>query len=79
MLVQSEQDENEILMAGDDVELPEELKKMVTEDQEEEEVKESFIGQIQNLQNMDVDQIKEKAQATISEIKQAAEQKCSLM
>lgn len=66
-------------MAGDDVELPEELKKMVTEDQEEEEVKESFIGQIQNLQNMDVDQIKEKAQATISEIKQAAEQKCSLM
>ncbi|XP_078265720.1 complexin-4a [Rhinoraja longicauda] len=78
-LPKSEQDENQILMAGDDIELPEELKKMVTEDQEEEEVKESFIGQIQNLQNMDVDQIKEKAQATISEIKQAAEQKCSLM
>uniref|UniRef100_UPI00398EBCAE complexin-4a n=1 Tax=Pristiophorus japonicus TaxID=55135 RepID=UPI00398EBCAE len=78
-LPKSEQDENQIQMAGEDVELPEELRKMVNEDQEEEEVKESFIGQIQNLQNMDADQIKEKAQATLSEIKQAAEQKCSLM
>ncbi|XP_067846404.1 complexin-4a [Heptranchias perlo] len=78
-LPKSEQDENQIQMAGDDVELPDELMKMINEDQDEEEVKESFIGQIQNLQNMDVDQIKEKAQATFSEIKQAAEQKCSLM
>uniref|UniRef100_A0A4W3HLJ7 Complexin 4b n=1 Tax=Callorhinchus milii TaxID=7868 RepID=A0A4W3HLJ7_CALMI len=78
-LPKSEQDENQIQMAGDDVDLPEELRKMVNEDQEEEEDKESFIGQIQNLPNMDVDQIKEKAHATLSEIKQAAEQKCSLM
>ncbi|XP_041054134.1 complexin-4a [Carcharodon carcharias] len=78
-LPKSEQDENQIQMAGDDVELPEELKKMVNEDQEEEVEKESFIGQMYNLQNMDADQIKEKVQATFSEIKQAAEQKCFLM
>ncbi|XP_067904111.1 complexin-4a [Heterodontus francisci] len=78
-LPKSEQDENQIQMAREDVELPEELRKMVNEDQEEDDVKESFIGQIQNLQNMDIDQIKEKAQATFTEIKQAAEQKCFLM
>ncbi|XP_078408002.1 complexin-4a [Cetorhinus maximus] len=78
-LPKSEQDENQIQMAGDNVELPEELKKMVNEDQEEEVEKESFIGQIYNLQNMDADQIKEKVQATFSEIKQTAEQKCFLM
>ncbi|XP_059562216.1 complexin-4 [Myotis daubentonii] len=78
-LPKSEMDENQIQMAGDDVDLPEDLRKMVDEDHEEEEDKDSILGQLQNLQNMDLDTIKEKAQATITEIKQTAEQKCSVM
>ncbi|XP_018587152.1 complexin-4a [Scleropages formosus] len=78
-LPKSEQDENMIQMAGDDVDVPEELLKMVDEDAEEEEEKDSILGQIQNIQNMDMDQIKEKAQATLTEMKAKAEEKCSLM
>ncbi|XP_043836583.1 complexin-4 [Dromiciops gliroides] len=78
-LPKSEMDENQIQMAGDDVDVPEDLRKMVDEDQEEEEEKDSILGQLQNLQNMDLDTIKEKAQATFTEIKQTAEQKCSVM
>uniref|UniRef100_A0A452ST88 Complexin 4 n=1 Tax=Ursus americanus TaxID=9643 RepID=A0A452ST88_URSAM len=74
-----EMDENQIQMAGDDVDLPEDLRKMVDEDQEEEEDKDSILGHLQNLQNMDLDTIKEKAQATFTEMKQTAEQKCSVM
>lgn len=59
--------------------LPEDLQKMVAEDQVEEEDKDSILGQLQNIQNMDMDAIKEKAQATFTEMKQAAEQKCSVM
>lgn len=72
-------DETQIQLAGDDVDLPEDLRKMVDEDQDEEEEKDSILGQLQNLQNMDLDTIKEKAQATFTEIKQSAEQKCSVM
>uniref|UniRef100_A0A6I8NYS4 Complexin 4 n=1 Tax=Ornithorhynchus anatinus TaxID=9258 RepID=A0A6I8NYS4_ORNAN len=75
----SEMDENQIQMAGDDVDLPEDLQKMVDEDQGEEEDKDSILGQLQNLQNMDMNTLKEKAQATFTEIKQTAEQKCSMM
>ncbi|MBN3322121.1 CPLX4 protein, partial [Atractosteus spatula] len=78
-LPKSEQDESMIQIAGDDVDVPEELRKMVDEDAVEEEEKDSILGQMQNLQNMDMDQIKEKAQATFTEMKVAAEQKCSLM
>lgn len=78
-MYQSELDENQIQMAGDDVGLPEDLQKMVAEDQVEEEDKDSILGQLQNIQNMDMDAIKEKAQATFTEMKQAAEQKCSVM
>lgn len=63
-------------MAGDDIDLPEDLAKMVDEDEEEEETNESFL---QTLQNMDVDTLKTKAQATVSEIKQTAEEKCGIM
>lgn len=66
-------------MAGDDVGLPEDLQKMVAEDQVEEEDKDSILGQLQNIPNMDMDQIKEKAQATFTDIKQAAGEKCSVM
>ncbi|KAG8504538.1 Complexin-4 [Galemys pyrenaicus] len=78
-LPKSEMDENQIQMAGDDVDLPEDLRKMVDEDQEEEEDKDSILGQLQNLQNMDLDSIKEKAQAAFTEVKQSAEQRCSVM
>ncbi|XP_058027602.1 complexin-4 [Ahaetulla prasina] len=78
-LPKSELDETQIQLAGDDVDLPEDLQKMVAEDQEEEEDKDTFLGQLQNIQNMDVDAIKEKVQATFTDIKQSAEQKCSVM
>ncbi|KAM8961477.1 complexin-4 [Pelodytes ibericus] len=78
-LAQSEKDENQIQMAGDDVELPEDLQKMVVEDQDEEEEKNSILGHIQSIQNLDMDTIKEKANVTFTEMKQAAEEKCHLM
>lgn len=78
-VLQSEQDENMIEIAGDDVDVPEELLKMVDEDATEEEGKDSILGQIQNLQNMDMDQLKEKASATVTELKTKAEEKCSVM
>ena len=68
-----------IEMAGDDVDVPEELLKMVDEDATEEEGKDSIMGQMQNLQNMDMDQLKEKASATVTELKTKAEEKCSVM
>lgn len=63
-------------MAGDDLDLPEELAKMVDEDAEAEEVKDSLLLQIQN---MDMDALKSKAQTTMTEVKQAAEEKCTIM
>ncbi|XP_078054877.1 complexin-4c [Mustelus asterias] len=75
-LPQNDKDESQIQMAGGDVDLPEELAKMVQADEEEEEANESFLG---TIQNMDFDTIKIKAQETFTEIKQTAEEKCSLM
>lgn len=63
-------------MAGDDLDLPEDLAKMVEEDEEEEEINDSFFGKIQN---MDMDELKTKAQTTMLEVKQAAEEKCTVM
>lgn len=63
-------------MAGDDIDVPEELAKMVDEDEEEEEANDSFLNRLQNL---DMDTLKTKAQATMSEMKQNAEEKCTLM
>ncbi|KAG7269143.1 hypothetical protein CRUP_001598 [Coryphaenoides rupestris] len=77
--LRSEQDENMIEIAGDDVDVPEELLKMVDEDATEEEGKDSILGHMQNLQNMDMDQLKEKASATVTELKTKAEEKCSVM
>ncbi|XP_056603208.1 complexin-4b [Triplophysa dalaica] len=75
-LPKSEQDDITIQQAGDDVDVPEELMKMVDGDAPQEEEKESIM---QNLQNMDVDQLKEKAQATFVEMKSKAEEKCTVM
>lgn len=43
-----------IQQAGDDIDVPEELIKMVDGEAPQEEEKESIMGQMQNLQNMDV-------------------------
>lgn len=74
-LPESGQDDATVQMAGDDIDLPEELAKMVEED-EEEEINDSLLG---NLQNMDMDALKMKAQATMTEVKQAAGEKCAVM
>ncbi|KAF7222192.1 complexin-4c [Nothobranchius furzeri] len=76
-LPDSAQDSAAVQMAGDDVDLPEELAKMVDEDEEEEEeTNNSFINK---LHSMDLDTLKTKAQSTMTEFKQTAEDKCSLM
>ncbi|KAJ8249034.1 hypothetical protein GJAV_G00230460 [Gymnothorax javanicus] len=77
-LPKNELDETQIQLAGDDVELPTELAKMIAEDNQEEEKKQSIIGQLTNIQNVDLDQLKDKAQSTLEDLKQSAE-KCSLM
>ncbi|GCC37248.1 hypothetical protein chiPu_0015750, partial [Chiloscyllium punctatum] len=74
----SELDENQIQLAGGDVELPKELAKMIEEDNEEEAEKDSVLGQLANIQNLDLDHLKNKAQATLQDFKQTAE-KCCLM
>lgn len=70
------EDEATLDMAGDDIDLPEELARMVDEDQEEEEVNSSLLEQ---LQTMDMDALKTKAQATMTDVKLAAEEKCIIM
>ncbi|KAM9067770.1 complexin-3 [Sarcophilus harrisii] len=77
-LPKNETDDNQIQMAGGDVELPKELAKMIEEDNEEEEEKASVIGQLTNIPNLDLGSIKDKAQATLGELKQSAE-KCHIM
>ncbi|XP_074092470.1 complexin-3 [Macrotis lagotis] len=77
-LPKNETDDNQIQMAGGDVELPKELAKMIEEDNEEEEEKASVIGQLTNIPNLDLSSIKDKAQATLGELKQSAE-KCHIM
>ncbi|XP_078056007.1 complexin-3a [Mustelus asterias] len=77
-LPKSELDENQIQLAGSDVELPKELAKMIEEDNEEEAEKDSVLGQLTNIQNLDLDALKDKAQATLEDFKQTAE-KCCIM
>ncbi|XP_065140743.1 complexin-4b [Paramisgurnus dabryanus] len=75
-LPKSEQDEIMIQQAGDDVDVPEELIKIVDGDAPQEEEKTSMM---ENLQSMDMEQLKEKAQATFVEMKSKAEEKCTIM
>uniref|UniRef100_A0A671LMW9 Complexin 4c n=1 Tax=Sinocyclocheilus anshuiensis TaxID=1608454 RepID=A0A671LMW9_9TELE len=74
---QSAQDEATVQMAGEDLDFPEELAKMVEEDKEQEEMNDSFLGKLQNM-DVDFDSIKAKAQSTMTEVKQA-EDKCVMM
>lgn len=75
---QNETDETQIQQAGDDVVLPTELAKMIAEDNQEETHKQSVLGQLSNIQNVDIDQLKDKAQATLEDLKKQTEN-CSLM
>lgn len=75
---QNELDETQIQQAGEDVVLPTELAKMIAEDNQEEAHKQSVLGQLSNLQNVDMDQLKDKAQATLEDLKKQTEN-CSLM
>ncbi|XP_076847472.1 complexin-4c [Brachyhypopomus gauderio] len=75
---QNAQDDATVQMAGDDLDVPEDLAKMVDEDEEQEEMNDSFMGKLQNL-DLDFDAMKIKAQSTMTEVKQAAEEKCVLM
>ncbi|KAJ8406593.1 hypothetical protein AAFF_G00301670 [Aldrovandia affinis] len=77
-LPKNELDETQIQQAGDDIELPTELAKMIAEDNQEEEHKQSVFGQLASIQSVDLDQLKDKAQATLEDFKQSAE-KCSIM
>ncbi|XP_063786497.1 complexin-3 [Pseudophryne corroboree] len=77
-LPKNDTDDSQIQLAGGDVELPKELAKMIEEDNEEEEGKSSVIGQLTNIQNIDLDSIKGKAQSTLDDLKQSAE-KCTVM
>lgn len=58
------------------MDLPEDLAKMMQEDEEDEEANNSILG---SIQNMDFDTLKVKAQETFTEMKQTAEEKCSVM
>ncbi|TRY95875.1 hypothetical protein DNTS_021402 [Danionella cerebrum] len=71
----SEQDEIMLQQAGDDIDVPEELVKMLDGEPAQDEQNPS----ITNFQNMDMEQLKEKAQATFVEIKTKAEEKCIVM
>ncbi|XP_043911353.1 complexin-4-like [Protopterus annectens] len=75
-LPQSEKDESQINIVGGEIELPDELAKMVEEDEEDEEANDSFLGK---LQNMDFDFFRNKAQSTFNEVKSTAEEKCAIM
>ncbi|KAH0619881.1 hypothetical protein JD844_014267, partial [Phrynosoma platyrhinos] len=77
-LPKNETDDNQIQVVGGEVELPKELAKMIEQDNEEEEEKDSVIGQLTNIQNLDIDSLKGKAQATLDDLKQSAE-KCTVM
>uniref|UniRef100_A0A9L0RDC9 Lectin, mannose binding 1 like n=1 Tax=Equus caballus TaxID=9796 RepID=A0A9L0RDC9_HORSE len=77
-LPKNETDESQIQMAGGDVELPRELAKMIEEDTEEEEEKASVLGQLASLPGLDLGSLKDKAQATLGDLKQSAE-KCHIM
>ncbi|NWW93142.1 CPLX4 protein, partial [Rhynochetos jubatus] len=76
-LPKSEQDENQIQLGGEEVDLPDELGKMVMDDQaEEEEEKDSLLDKFRNV---DLEELKEKARGAVEEMKRGAGEKCSIM
>ncbi|KAF7707568.1 complexin-3a [Silurus meridionalis] len=77
-LPKSELDKTQIQAAGKDIALPSELAEMIAEDNQEEEHKLSVLGQLSSLGDVDIDQLKDKAQATLGDLKETAE-KCDVM
>ncbi|XP_032801052.1 complexin-3-like [Petromyzon marinus] len=77
-LPKSEQDAAKVQLAGGAVELPPDLAKMVrsAQQQQQEEKEKSLLN---SLPNPGVDSLREKAQETLHGVRQAAEQKCSVM
>ncbi|KAM3937389.1 complexin-4-like [Leptodactylus fuscus] len=75
-LPQSEKDDAQLQMVGGDVDLPEDLAKMVQEDEDEEEEQNSLLSM---LPEFDINAMKTRAQGTITEAKRVAEEKCCLM
>ncbi|XP_041437314.1 provisional ortholog of complexin 4 L homeolog isoform X3 [Xenopus laevis] len=75
-LPQSEKDDAQLQMVGGEVELPEDLAKMVQEDEEEEEEQDSLLSM---LPEFDIDALKVRAQGTYTEVRRVAEEKCVLM
>ena len=51
---------------------------MIAQDNQEEESKQSVLGHLTSIQNVDMDQLKDKAQATLEDLKKQTEN-CSLM
>ncbi|KAJ3603483.1 hypothetical protein NHX12_028229 [Muraenolepis orangiensis] len=81
-LPKSERDDSILEQAGDDVDVPTELLTMVEGDavgEEEGGQRASLLGHMHTLQSMDVDQMKEKASVTVTELRSKAEGKCSVM
>ncbi|CAL8263109.1 unnamed protein product [Boreogadus saida] len=75
----SERDDSILEQAGDEVDVPEELLSMVEGEGGEEEQSASLLGHMSTLQNMDMDQMKEKASATVTGLRSKAEDKCHVM
>lgn len=60
------------------MEPPRELAKVTEEDTEEEEERASVLGQLANLPGSELGSLKDKAQATLGNLKHSAE-KCHIM
>ncbi|XP_059921686.1 complexin-4b [Gadus macrocephalus] len=78
-LPKSERDDSILEQAGDEVDVPEELLSMVEGEGGEEEQSASLLGHMSTLQNMDMEQMKEKASATVTGLRSKAEDKCHVM
>ncbi|KAL4613209.1 growth arrest-specific protein 1-like [Arapaima gigas] len=77
-LPKNELDETQIQQAGHEVELPTELAKMITDGNQQDVHRQSILGQLSNIQNVNLDQLKDKAQTTLEDLRHSAG-KCSLI
>ncbi|XP_061432367.1 complexin-3-like [Lethenteron reissneri] len=82
-LPKSEQDAAKVQLAGGAVELPPDLAKMVRSEQQQQQEQQQLQVEEASLLNslpiLGVESLREKAQETLHGVRQAAEQKCSVM
>ncbi|CAN0320459.1 unnamed protein product [Lampetra fluviatilis] len=81
-LPKSEQDAAKVQLAGGAVELPPDLAKMVRSEQQQQEQQQQQVEEASLLNSLPipgVESLREKAQETLHGVRQAAEQKCSVM